>query len=107
MVSFKVYNYANIPSLVCISNKNVEDISRIAVLLLSGDEIVCVCFKDGTELSYDSADLTGDGRNMGYYDGEYSLGGNAIPKWLNWEPHNERTHSYSRQSDFAMGEDNV
>ena len=107
MVSFKVYNYANIPSLVCISNKNVEDISCISVLLLSGDEVVCVCFKDGTELSYDSGDLTGVIRVMSYYDGEYSLSGDAIQKWLNWKPYNERTRSYSRQSDFAMGEDNV
>lgn len=100
MISFKIYNYDNVPSLVCISNKNIEDISRIEVLLLSGDEIVRVCFKDGTELSYDSADLTGNGREISCYDGEYSLSGDAIQKWLNWKPHNERTYSYRRQWDF-------
>lgn len=107
MISFKIYNYNNVSSLICISDKNVEDISRITVLLLSGDEIVRIYFRDETEVSYDSADLTGEIRIMGYYDGDYSLSGDAIQKWLNWKPHNERTHSYSRQRDFTMGEDNV
>lgn len=102
MVSFKIYNYDNVPSLVCISNKNIENISRIDVLLLSGDEIVCVCFKDETEVSYDSADLAGANRMIDYYDGKYSLSRDAIRKWLNWKPHNEGIYSYSRQSDFTI-----
>lgn len=89
-----VYDYANNPVEVVLPDK---PITAIDVSVLSGDETGTVFFADGTHIRFDSS---GD-RLIGFDDGSYYVEGDAIQKWLDFKPSEDRTASYERQSLFS------
>ena len=48
---------------------NIEDIVRISITILSGDEVAFVTYKDGTTNVFDSSFT----RIIDYWDGEYTV----------------------------------
>lgn len=113
-----IFNYANQPCLVEIPSfgveRTIEDIERITVEILSGDEIVTIRFKDGFEYTADSSSE----RTYSYYDGEYELTKKeSIISWLDYGDSaaddpvfhdggylNTPTISYSRLIEFGCKE---
>lgn len=83
-------NYDGKKASVDIGNK--EDIANIFIVIVSGDEVAHITYKDYSHKSYDSAEMTGSWRTMDFDDGGYLLYNfkekeNLIdnPKWINRE----------------------
>lgn len=84
MITFFVYNYANVPYQHLITHKNVEDIEYIDVKVLSGDEVVTIKFKDDEENFFFDSDLE-DVRTSNYLDAHYTIvDETAIREWLSF-----------------------
>lgn len=69
----------------------LDDVLRISVLVLSGDEILKVLKRDGSQIEEDSDRHE---RSVNFYDGEYtiydpSLGVNKIEEWNKRKNSNE------------------
>lgn len=88
-----IYDYANATKEITLPDK---DISEITVIVISGDETGYVEFTDGTKVEFDASDC----RFISYYDGIYTVEGEDIQKWINFEPSGNRTVSYERQGIF-------
>lgn len=58
---------------------DIENIDYIHVLILSGDEVITVWYKDGEYKDLDSSQC----RLADYYDGEYDVTSEQIEKWSN------------------------
>jgi len=67
----------------------IEDIDSLYVIVLTGDELVRVIMKDGTQKAFDSAVLCDDSRAHDYFDGEYAVHKDDFAEW------SERKDSYS------------
>lgn len=83
------------------AHKEVElpdkKISEIFVEVLSGDETGFVKFEDGGMVEFDASDC----RCHDFHDGFYLVTGEAIQKWLSYEPTDKETNSYRRQNLFG------
>jgi hypothetical protein len=90
-----IYDYANNTKEITLPDK---DISEITVIILSGDETGCIEFTDGTKIEFDASDH----RLIDYYDGMYTIEGENIEKWINFESSGNRTVSYERQVNFDI-----
>lgn len=101
MVKFDIYDYDNGVTTCTIPNYEIDDIKRIDVTVLSGDETVDVVFKDGSIYDFDASDT----RIMTFNDGFYTLTDKEdIEKWLNFKPTEEELHktlSYVRQEKWG------
>ena len=75
----KIYDYANVAVEIEIKDKPIE---KIFVEIKSGDEIVTIYYKDGTQDRFDSSNC----RINNYDDGAYVVTGENIEKWLNYKP---------------------
>lgn len=64
-----IRDYDDAPTFTDIDLDNLEDILSLYVLVLSGDEVLTVTYKDGSSACYDSSNC----RTIGFYDGEYAL----------------------------------
>lgn len=62
-----IYDYNDTP--VGITIPNYEDVVAASCKVLSGDEILTITYKDGSQKTYDSSDC----RLQGYYDGEVNI----------------------------------
>ena len=94
----KYYNYAN-KEFFAHDEHNEEDISTIIVNVISGDEMIVICWKDGAETRLDAGSKD---RFMDFCDGQYIIKDKEkIHKWLNWTRTNDRTCSYMRMEEFA------
>ena len=94
----KCYNYANKKFFVHDEHSE-EDISTIIVNVISGDEIIVICWKDGAETWFDAGSKD---RFMDFCAGQYIIKDKEkIHKWLNWTGTNDRTYSYMRMEEFA------
>lgn len=96
-MKFKIYDYNNEATEVDVNGKTID---HITVIVLSGDEMVKVFYKDGTNEEFDSSGC----RNMDYFDGMYELHGTELFKWLTCEPDikdDDCTISYERLRDFT------
>ena len=69
MNKFIIRDYDDCPVETDVDLDNLEDILRMEILVLTGDEILTVTHKDGTTKCYDSSNC----RRTNYYDGEYVL----------------------------------
>lgn len=67
MKKFIIRDYNDCPVETDVDLDNLEDILRMKMLVLTGDEILTVTHKDGTTERYDSSNC----RRINYYDGEY------------------------------------
>ena len=90
-----VYDYANNTKEITLPDK---EIAEILVKVLSGDETGFVKFIDGTTIRFDAS----DNRITDYYDGDYTLKGKNIKKWIDFKTSGNRTVSYERQNVFYM-----
>ena len=69
----------------------LDEIERISILVLSGDEILRVTKKDGSRIEEDS---DRHNRTMSFYDGDYTIfdslkGENRIEEWEKRKDANE------------------
>lgn len=79
------YDYDNKKVYITLKNgHDMDDIRFIAVTILSGDEVLHICYND---YDYQHIDC-GTNRIRDYYDGSYIVEPADIPKWL------ERKSSY-------------
>ena len=90
-----VYDYCNRPTECELEDKPIK---FLLVEVVSGDEILVVCYKDGTKESYDSSRY----RCMDFRDGRYIVDDKkGIEKWLKWKPEEGcDCYSYDRQGAF-------
>lgn len=75
---------------------DIENIDYIHVLILSGDEVITVWYKDGECKELDSSQW----RLADYYDGEYDVPSEQIEKWSNMPG-----SSYDRMERFIESEE--
>ena len=54
---------------VLVEVGDIETIERMIISVISGDEVLTVTYKDGTEREYDSSDC----RNMNFFDFQYEI----------------------------------
>ena len=71
---------------------NIEDIARMIMTVLAGDETLRVIYKDYSEKHFDSSDC----RSIDYRDNEYELYNHLRPEEsiLNKDEFKNRTSSY-------------
>lgn len=89
-----IYDFDNSTKKVELPDK---EITEIFVEVVSGDETGCVTFVDGDEVDFDASDC----RYYDCHDGCYFVTGEAIQKWLSYEPTDKETNSYRRQNLFG------
>ena len=101
MLKLKVYDYANTTKEYNLDCK-IEDILVISVSIISGDETGMIILKDGDILEFDACE---GHRYVGYDDGGYTLRGEQIKKWLDYNPEEDEggTISYNRQMFVYRG----
>ncbi len=85
MKTLKILNYDNVR---CDTGIDLADIDSLYVAVVTGDEIVTVVKADGTRETFDSADLSSDGRQDDFFDGEYNVHKDDLSEWT------ERKDSY-------------
>lgn len=62
---------------------DINDVSCLSVSVVSGDEILTVCLRDGSRKTFDAQDFSGDHRLMNFEDYSYSICNKIIlVKWL-------------------------
>lgn len=62
-----IMDYQNNQSLIVIPN--LDEVASLRITVMTGDEILKVTYKNGTEETYDSS----DSRTLDYYDGAYTV----------------------------------
>ena len=67
-MKIKILDYESRPKEVDVGE--LKDIRKMKVNVVSGDEILNVTYKDGSEKIFDSSD---DDRIIGFFDGDYEL----------------------------------
>lgn len=61
---------------------NMKDISSIQVTVVSGDELITVCYKDGRISDLiDAMDFAKGWRVMGFFDDSYSVRADELEAW--------------------------
>ncbi len=86
MGTLKIMNYDNVE---CDTGVDLEKVNSLYVVVVSGDEIVTVVKTDGMQKTFDSAELSGNGRVLDFFDGEYGVHKDDLAEWV------ERDDSYS------------
>ena len=89
--TLKIMDYRD--KKVSVKINNFENVIKITISVVSGDEIMNVLYKDYTEENFDSCYMLGNYRIMGFNDGEYCIydktkNRDEIKKW------NKRKTSY-------------
>lgn len=89
--TIKIMNYQNKKANIKI--EDFENVVKLRIEVVSGDEILYVLYKDYSERRYDSADLLDINRIMDYHDDLYTIYDKTrnIDFIKNW---NKRTNSY-------------
>lgn len=94
-MKMKIYGYNNRAKEIELPDD--RQVCFINVVVLSGDETGVVYFTNGDKIEFDAC----NSRCISLYDGCYSVVGDDIQRWLNWEPEAIYTmYSYNRQADF-------
>ena len=92
-----VYDYDNHKTIIKTNEHTKDDIEKIQVSILSGDEVGTIFYKDGTEQKFDAfTDPRGRYDNLFY--GTYVV--EDIPLWLNFKPDEDNlydTFAYQRE----------
>lgn len=90
-MTIKLLDYEAIPVEVEVGD--INDIGRMTIKVLSGDEVLTVIYKDFTSEEFDSCNI---GRYVSYYDGEYDIYNAATGfSCLNDKAFMDRHDSYS------------
>lgn len=94
MRTMRIYDYANHPTDVELKDENI---TSIYVTVKSGDEFVTVMYEDSEWALFDSSST----RSIDYEDGDYTVQGDEIERWLHYEPKKTGTVSYERLAEFG------
>lgn len=78
METLELMNYDRVR---CDTGVRLEDVETLFVTVITGDEIATVVKTDGTQKTFDSADLSGDTRCEDYFDGEYGVHKDDLAEW--------------------------
>ena len=73
----------NFDNVKCDTGIPLSEITSIVITVVSGDEIAEVTKNNGEHLHFDSAELSGNSRWQGFYDGTYLVDMNDLEKWVN------------------------
>ena len=84
-----VYDYNNKQKILNMPDKEIKE---IYVNVQSGDETGRITFQDGESIYFDAS----SNRNYSYDDGDYTVTGDNIQKWINFVPPLYTTASYNR-----------
>lgn len=71
----------NYDDVQCATEVDLESVNSLYVVVVSGDEIVTAVLEDGTQITFDSADICGNHRCINYFDGEYSVHKSDLERW--------------------------
>lgn len=105
-MKIKILDYKNKAKEVDVGE--LKDIRKMTVKVITGDEILNVTYKDGTDKIFDSS----DDRMRSFYDGNYELYNNDIepeinelenPEWLN-RTHYSYLFEHGDSSDADMSD---
>ena len=82
MIKIMNYNCNEVP----IKIKDFDEVVRLTIEVVSGDEILHILYKNYKEDTYDSCYLLGNYRYMDFFDNEYVIydttkGINKLDKW--------------------------
>ena len=94
MRTMRIYDYANHPTDVELKDKNI---TAIYVAVKTGDEFVTVMYEDGEWALFDSSST----RSIDYEDGDYTVQGDEIERWLRYKPKKTGIASYERLAEFG------
>ena len=91
----RIYDYDNKSIEIELPDK---PIARIHVVILSGDETGAITFTDGSKIDFDASCE----RWESFFNGEYDVEGDMIPRWMAYVPHVARyeTKAYKRHDWF-------
>lgn len=70
-MKIEIMNYRN--DKVPVTIENFNNVVRLIIEVISGDEILHILYKDYTQEEYDSCYMLNDFRINGFYDGEYVI----------------------------------
>lgn len=94
-MNINIYDYDNRKTIINVQ----KEIFALVVIILSGDEIVTILFKDGTFETHDSC--IDSFRYHNFYDGKYIVTKDNIEKWNKMEfENNGFQYSYLRRIAF-------
>lgn len=90
-----IYDWNN-QARQCKLSKPISEIKEIVVVVLSGDEVIEVRFKDSSTEFYDAS----DDRAFGFRDGTYTVPEEDIERWMQAadKVSSDLTISYHRMS---------
>lgn len=102
MITFKLYDYANVLHEFVDDTRNEEDIDFLDIVVMSGDEIITIFWKNGDISFYDAG--AGTRAAIGYLDYTYIVESpEEIHRWLCWqEPEGNVIYSYKRRDGFVL-----
>lgn len=101
MIKTKIYDYDNRAKEIELR----DDLKRLVVQVITGDEVIWAYYKDGTTESFDSSDC----RTDDFDDGLYIVDIDKLDAWLNFNADDDRfkgnifkrdTISYKRMEEF-------
>ena len=78
MDKLTILNYKHVP---CETDIDLEAVNSLYVVVVTGDEIVTAILEDGTQITFDSAELTGSYRTDDYFDGDYGVHKDDLKRW--------------------------
>ena len=78
MEKLTIMNYDGIR---CETDIDMDSINSLYVVVVSGDEIVTAVLKDGEQITFDSAELSGDFRSEDFFDGDYGVHKADLERW--------------------------
>ena len=58
-----------------------DDVDRLFISVITGDEIITVLFKDGSEMEFDSAIMGDNSRLFDYFDEQYIVSKTELDAW--------------------------
>ena len=100
MKKFVIRNYANRPVETNVDLDAMDDIRKMSISIMSGDEILTIEYMDGHTDTIDSA----DDRIYGWFDGSYDIFDRETNYSCLTEEYLNRCNSYKRQA-MAIGQE--
>lgn len=78
----------------------MADIDSMIVEVVTGDEIVTVNLKDGTQKQIDADQLSGYGRLNDHFDGSYGVHPEDFEKWMSRTSTSDMFHLFDAEDGY-------
>lgn len=79
------------------TNIDMADIDSMIVEVVTGDEVVTVNLKNGTQKQIDADELSGYGRASDYFDGSYGVHPEDFEKWISRKSTYDMLHLFDAE----------